>query len=131
MSSFAHEIELQAVRVSTDRASAKSRSSIDLGLPTLPAHNSSYSSSQDDRRYARPLARDLSAPSSREGSLQPTRQNSFHSFSSEVPIVALPPVDGGRQAWLYLAGAFVLELLVWCASSAFLRCMPFSSTTGD
>lgn len=25
----------------------------------------------------------------------------------------LPPVDGGRDAWLVLAGCFVLEALVW------------------
>ncbi|KAF9695081.1 hypothetical protein EKO04_006839 [Ascochyta lentis] len=26
---------------------------------------------------------------------------------------SLPPVDGGKQAWLFLVSAFVLELLVW------------------
>ena len=25
----------------------------------------------------------------------------------------MPPVDGGRDAWLVLAGCFVLEALVW------------------
>lgn len=25
----------------------------------------------------------------------------------------LPPVDGGRQAWLFLAGSFSIEALVW------------------
>lgn len=26
---------------------------------------------------------------------------------------ALPPVDGGRQAWLFLAGATTCEMIVW------------------
>lgn len=26
---------------------------------------------------------------------------------------ALPPVDGGRQAWMFLAGATFLEILIW------------------
>lgn len=26
---------------------------------------------------------------------------------------ALPPADGGRQAWLFLAGCFLMEGLVW------------------
>lgn len=26
---------------------------------------------------------------------------------------SLPPVDGGKDAWLVLAGCFVLEALVW------------------
>ncbi len=28
-------------------------------------------------------------------------------------VATLPPVDGGRDAWLALAGAFTLEALVW------------------
>lgn len=28
-------------------------------------------------------------------------------------VSSLPPVDGGRQAWLFLAGATVNEILVW------------------
>lgn len=28
-------------------------------------------------------------------------------------VEALPPVDGGKDAWLVLAGCFVLEALVW------------------
>ena len=27
--------------------------------------------------------------------------------------VALPPVDGGYQAWLLLAGCFIINVLVW------------------
>jgi hypothetical protein len=26
---------------------------------------------------------------------------------------SLPPVDRGKQAWLFLAGAFMIEALVW------------------
>ena len=31
--------------------------------------------------------------------------------------VSLPPVDGGKGAWLFLAAAFVVEALVWGRSS--------------
>ncbi|KAL1404911.1 hypothetical protein Q8F55_008523 [Vanrija albida] len=31
----------------------------------------------------------------------------------EVTTFALPPVDGGRQAWLFLAGATTCEMIVW------------------
>jgi hypothetical protein len=30
-----------------------------------------------------------------------------------VPEFSLPPVDGGKDAWLLLFSAFVLEILVW------------------
>ena len=26
---------------------------------------------------------------------------------------SLPPVDGGKDAWLFLAGCFMIEALVW------------------
>jgi hypothetical protein len=26
---------------------------------------------------------------------------------------SLPPVDGGKDAWLFLAAAFIVEALVW------------------
>jgi hypothetical protein len=29
------------------------------------------------------------------------------------PEFSLPPVDGGKDAWLFLFSAFVLEILVW------------------
>jgi hypothetical protein len=25
----------------------------------------------------------------------------------------LPPIDGGKDAWLFLAAAFVIEMMVW------------------
>jgi len=30
---------------------------------------------------------------------------------------AYPRVDGGKEAWLFLAGAFTIEMLVWYVSS--------------
>lgn len=38
--------------------------------------------------------------------------NRFEDHSHNV-IQALPPVDGGRDAWLFLAAAFMIETLVW------------------
>ena len=33
---------------------------------------------------------------------------------TDGPIVQeLPPVDGGRKAWMFAASAFILELMVW------------------
>jgi len=38
--------------------------------------------------------------------------------------VSLPPVDGGKDAWLFLAASFVVEALVWgmcdCVSACIL-----------
>lgn len=28
-------------------------------------------------------------------------------------VLALPPVDGGKDAWLFLAAAFMVEALTW------------------
>lgn len=36
-----------------------------------------------------------------DGELQPVQSQS------------LPPVDGGRAAWLFLLGCFVIELVLW------------------
>ena len=33
--------------------------------------------------------------------------------SSEREQISLPPVDGGLQAWLLLAGCFVINVLIW------------------
>jgi hypothetical protein len=49
------------------------------------------------------------------------------------PEFSLPPVDGGKDAWLFLFSAFVLEVLVWgnfshlpfaylCAKFSTIRC---------
>ncbi|TCD65934.1 hypothetical protein EIP91_002002 [Steccherinum ochraceum] len=42
-------------------------------------------------------------------------RSSLASDAPEVPVNAqqLPPVDGGRQAWLFCFASFVLEILVW------------------
>ena len=31
----------------------------------------------------------------------------------EVAQNSLPPVDGGRSAWMFLTGCFLIELVVW------------------
>ncbi len=30
-----------------------------------------------------------------------------------IPHSSLPPVDGGRSAWVFLTGCFLVELVVW------------------
>lgn len=40
-----------------------------------------------------------------------------HSASQEFS--SLPPVDGGKQAWLFLAACFAVEMLVWGFPFAF------------
>jgi len=46
---------------------------------------------------------DTSEPDAVQGSLG---QLSHHEFS-------LPPADGGKAAWLFLAAGFVVEALIW------------------
>ncbi|MCJ1309717.1 hypothetical protein MMC25_003377 [Agyrium rufum] len=44
------------------------------------------------------------------------RRRLSHSGSQESALgqeFSLPPADGGRQAWLFLAGCFMIEALVW------------------
>lgn len=57
-------------------------------------------------------------------SLDPSREESPESGSQalgagEIPgdrqDFSLPPVDGGKDAWLFLTASFVLECLVWGA----------------
>lgn len=36
-----------------------------------------------------------------------------HEVDESATHYALPPVDGGRRAWAFLAGATVVEMLVW------------------
>ncbi|EON65962.1 hypothetical protein W97_05204 [Coniosporium apollinis CBS 100218] len=38
---------------------------------------------------------------------------------TEQETISLPPVDGGKAAWLFLAGAFTVEALVWGFPFAF------------
>lgn len=46
-----------------------------------------------------------------------TNDNHAHEWSStspgEVTSHSLPPVDGGRRAWLFLVGCFMLDGIVW------------------
>lgn len=41
------------------------------------------------------------------------------SEATEQETISLPPVDGGKAAWLFLAGAFTVEALVWGFPFAF------------
>lgn len=43
-----------------------------------------------------------------EGTDEPASSNNTR---HEFP--ALPPVDGGKDAWLFLAACFVIEALIW------------------
>ena len=45
------------------------------------------------------------SPIDRQASPIQVRQHEIHSN--------LPPVDGGREAWLFLVGSFFIEALVW------------------
>jgi len=37
----------------------------------------------------------------------------FTENNSSAASTAYPRVDGGKEAWLFLAGAFTIEMLVW------------------
>ncbi|WVQ75326.1 hypothetical protein IAR50_004943 [Cryptococcus sp. DSM 104548] len=41
------------------------------------------------------------------------RSTNDHEHIEPVAQYALPPVDGGRQAWIFLAAATMIEILVW------------------
>ena len=43
----------------------------------------------------------------------------WHEPPNDIDVPALPRVDGGKSAWLFLAACFVLEALVWGLSPAF------------
>ncbi|KAL8874706.1 MAG: hypothetical protein Q9198_006846, partial [Flavoplaca austrocitrina] len=55
------------------------------------------------------------ALSSKEGLAQDPRsvEDNSHLVSSSLDESTLPPVDGGKDAWLFLAACFVVEALVW------------------
>lgn len=42
-----------------------------------------------------------------------TSEFELESSTGERSLQELPPVDGGKDAWLFLAAAFVVEALVW------------------
>lgn len=35
------------------------------------------------------------------------------SNDARLEFLALPPVDGGKDAWLFLGACFVIEALIW------------------
>ncbi|KAL8836820.1 MAG: hypothetical protein Q9205_004448 [Flavoplaca limonia] len=55
------------------------------------------------------------ALASKEGLAQDPRsvEDNSHLVSSSLDESTLPPVDGGKDAWLFLAACFVVEALVW------------------
>ena len=48
-----------------------------------------------------------------------SRRGQQHEMSNEV--AALPKADGGRHAWLFLAGCFCIEALTWGESIHLLQ----------
>lgn len=52
-----------------------------------------------------------------------TFSESFQSptYDDESSITNLPPTDGGKDAWLFLASGFIIEAIVWALSSTQLR----------
>jgi hypothetical protein len=40
----------------------------------------------------------------------------------EMEMASLPPVDGGKDAWLFLAACFMIEGLVWGMGPQMPRC---------
>jgi hypothetical protein len=49
-----------------------------------------------------------------ESNIELTTINPTHDANSATEVeFSLPPVDGGKDAWLFLLSAFVLEVLVW------------------
>ncbi|KAI4275645.1 MAG: hypothetical protein LQ337_003076 [Flavoplaca oasis] len=66
------------------------------------------------------MLHDISPPNaealaSKEGFAQDPRsvEDNSHLVSSRLDESTLPPVDGGKDAWLFLAACFVVEALVW------------------
>jgi len=60
-----------------------------------------------------------------ESSSASVREVAFNNGAStdhltlEREAVSLPPMDGGKDAWLFLAAVFVVEALVWGGFSSF------------
>ena len=47
------------------------------------------------------------------GSVTPPAESDLLEDQAERTAIALPPVDHGKDAWLFLAACFTLEALVW------------------
>lgn len=58
-----------------------------------------------------------SSPDPTSYELQTVERNSpderFHEPSAGAREFSLPPVDGGKDAWLCLMGGFCLEVMIW------------------
>ena len=63
------------------------------------------------RPSSRSIGRTLSTRSTREGS-SPEDGHADDQMPTQF-IAALPPVDGGRDAWSFLVAATILETLIW------------------
>ncbi|OCF39448.1 monocarboxylic acid transporter [Kwoniella heveanensis CBS 569] len=60
------------------------------------------------------LRLDPEAPTGLEETIsQIDRIDDITSGNRHVPVEALPPVDGGSKAWLFLIGATYMEIIVW------------------
>ncbi|ODN74836.1 hypothetical protein L202_07142 [Cryptococcus amylolentus CBS 6039] len=121
---------------SSSRSSFKSNYSLRSGensaidLPTLAydddEHTTQYDPSQSSRNGARRRSTIVGAFSRRPAfeAITPIHDSKFdpeaqEPIDTEHPLglpaeqAALPPVDGGRKAWLFLAASAMLEMLVW------------------
>lgn len=48
-----------------------------------------------------------------ESPVLPELRSALNDNQTRNVISALPPVDGGKDAWLFLVAAFMIETLVW------------------
>lgn len=86
-----------------------------LGPTPLQTPAMSLELSEIDLTAVRPSSRGLGrTPSTRStrADSSPEDGNTDEEMPSQF-IAALPPVDGGRQAWSFLAAATILETLIW------------------
>ena len=63
-------------------------------------------------------AQTATAPST-EANTAGSAEDGLHENEHANPEFSLPPVDGGRDAWLFLAASFMIEALVWGFSFSF------------
>lgn len=91
--------------------------SIEMTEESLPSGLAARSS---DLNYDFPETTYLSSPGgTSEVALQPLRAKSVRhnenldGRAAGLREFTLPPVDGGKDAWLCLVGGFMLEMMVW------------------
>lgn len=57
---------------------------------------------------------EVATPGLYDSNIELTSMNpQHHDPETTEPEFTLPPVDGGKDAWLFLFSAFILEILVW------------------